>query len=158
MAHTEPGYDPEELRAAIADLLALPGALLPVLHRVQETFGYVPPESVGEIAHALNLSRAEVQGVISFYHDFRSAPTARHRLKVCCAESCQAMGSAALLQHAERRLGTAVGETSKDGDFTLEPVYCLGNCALSPALMVDGELHGRVSAERFDALIAELSA
>ena len=117
-----------------------PGPLLLVLHAVQDILGYVPEEAVGEIARGLNLSRAEVHGVITFYHDFRSTPAGRHILKICRAESCQAVGADALMDHVKRRLGVEFHETTRDGAITLEPVYCLGNCALSPALMVGGEV------------------
>jgi formate dehydrogenase subunit gamma len=133
-----------------------PGPLLLVLHAVQDILGYVPEEAVGEIARGLNLSRAEVHGVITFYHDFRSTPAGRHILKICRAESCQAVGADGLVDHVKRRLGVDFHETTRDGAITLEPVYCLGNCALSPALMVGGEVHGRVTPERFDALAADL--
>ena len=139
---------------AIADKRSLPGALLPVLHAIQDALGFVPPDAVPQIAHALNLSQAEVHGVISFYHDFRSAPPGRHVLKLCRAEACQAMGSEALAAHVTRRLGIEWKQTSPDGALTIEPVYCLGNCALSPAAMLDGKLRGRVTAAAIDDLIA----
>jgi formate dehydrogenase subunit gamma len=141
--------------AAIAEHRELPGALLPVLHAIQDALGFVPPDAVPRIAQALNLSQAEVHGVISFYHDFRSSPPGRHVLKLCRAEACQAMGAEALATHLTRRLGVAWRETSRDGALTIEPVYGLGNCALSPAVMIDGELYGRVTPARFDKLIAE---
>jgi formate dehydrogenase subunit gamma len=130
-----------------------PGPLLLVLHAVQEEFGYVPDEVVPLIADGLNLSRAEVHGVLSFYHHFRRAPRGKHVVHICRAESCQAMNAEGLAAHAQRRLQIGFHETTADGRFTLEPVYCLGNCACSPAIMIDDELHGRVSAERFDDLI-----
>jgi len=133
-----------------------PGPLLLVLHAVQEGFGHVPPESVEEIARGLNLSRAEVHGVISFYHDFRSAPSGRHHLKICRAESCQAVGAEALVAHAKRALGVDFHQTTPDGAITLEPVYCLGNCALSPAMLVGEEIHGRLTPDRFDAVVDHL--
>jgi formate dehydrogenase subunit gamma len=139
--------------AAIAENRALPGALLPVLHAIQDALGFVPPGAVPRIAHALNLSQAEVHGVISFYHDFRSAPPGRHVLKLCRAEACQAMGSDALAAHLTRRLGVEWKQTSHDGAVTIEPVYCLGNCALSPAIMIDGVLRGRITAEALDRVI-----
>jgi formate dehydrogenase subunit gamma len=139
---------------AIAATRALPGALLPLLHAIQDALGFVPPESVPRIAHALNLSQAEVHGVISFYHDFRSHPPGRHVLKLCRAEACQAMGSEALAAHLTRALGVDFKDTSPDGALTIEPVYCLGNCALSPALMLDGKPRGRVTAEVIDSIIA----
>lgn len=132
-----------------------PGALLPILHEVQDALGFIPPSVVPQIAQALNLSRAEVHGVISYYHHFRSKPAARHVVRICRAESCQAMGAEALLAHAERHLGCAVHGHSRDGAFTLEPVYCLGLCASSPALMLDEEPHARMTPKRFDALVAQ---
>jgi formate dehydrogenase subunit gamma len=138
-----------------ADLVDEPGALLPIFHRIQERLGYIPPEALPGIAHALNLSRAEVHGVMSFYHDFRDTPPGRCVVKVCRAEACQAMGADALLRHAERQLGIPVGSTRADGSHTLEAAYCLGNCALSPAVMVDGHLKGRVTPQRLDALLAQ---
>jgi len=137
-----------------ADLVAQPGALLPIFHRIQEHLGYVPQDALPEIAAALNLSRAEVHGVMTFYHDFRSEPAGRCVIKVCRAEACQAMGAEALIAHAERRLATPLNSTCADGSVSLEAAYCLGNCALSPAIMIDGALKGRVSPARFDALLA----
>lgn len=134
-----------------------PGALLPLLHAIQERVGYVPAECVGPIATGLRLSRAEVHGVISFYHDFRSAPAGRHVLQICLAEACQAMGSRELEAHARRTLGIDFGQTSADGAITLEPVYCLGNCACSPSIRIDNAIHARVNAGRFDALLSALS-
>jgi len=133
-----------------------PGPLLEVLHGVQAEFGYVPADAVPLIAEVLNLSRAEVHGVISFYHHFRSAPAGRHSVQLCRAEACQSMRGRALEVHATRRLGIAMHATTADGAVTLEPVYCLGNCALAPAMLIDGELHGRVDAARFDALVQPL--
>src|SRR6185295_5814531 len=115
------------------------GALLPILHGIQDSIGYVPPEAVPVIAEELNLTRAEVHGVISFYHDFRSEAPGRHVVKVCQAESCQAMCSAVLTEHAKSHLGVEFHATTADRAFTLEPVYCLGNCPLSPPVMIDGE-------------------
>ncbi len=135
---------------------ARPGALLPILHEIQHSVGHVPPEAVPVIAEALNLSRAEVHGVVTFYHDFRDHPAGRHVLKVCLAESCQAVGCDHLLAHAKQRLGVELHGTSADGAVTLEPVYCLGNCALSPALMVDGDVVGRATPEKLDGLLADL--
>ena len=127
----------------------LPGALLPVLHEVQDALGYIPPDTVPLIAQRLNLSRAEVHGVISYYAHFRQMPPQRHLVRVCCAEACQAVGGEALAEHARARLAGS--------DITLEPVYCLGLCACGPALQVDEtSLHGQVTPEKFDALIAAL--
>jgi formate dehydrogenase subunit gamma len=134
------------------------GALLPILHAIQDALGYIPADSVPDIAKALNLSRAEVHGVISFYHYFRETPPGKHTVHVCRAESCQAMGGTALEAHVKQRLGIDYHQTSEDGQFSLEAVYCLGNCACSPAIQIGHETHGRVSAERFDEIIAELGA
>ena len=134
------------------------GALLPVLHAIQDKLGHVPPDAVPMIANALNLSRAEVHGVISFYHDFRTEPSGEHIVHLCRAEACQAMGARELEQHARERLGVGYGETTADGLFTLEPVYCLGNCACAPSIRINDDIHARVSAARFDELIADLEA
>ena len=148
-----PPWDPVEAQAIIDRLKHLPGATLPVLHALQERFGYVDRVAIAPLAQALNLSQAEIHGVISFYHDFRAAPAGATIIKLCRAEACQAMGCRALEAHACQRLGIGFGETTADRRFTLEPVYCLGNCALSPAMMVDDALYGRVDAARFDALV-----
>jgi formate dehydrogenase subunit gamma len=133
------------------------GPLLPILHDVQAAFGLVPRDAIPVIAAALNLSRAEVYGVVSFYHDFRSQPAGRHVVKLCRAEACQSMGCEALVARAEARLGTACGTTSDEG-VTLEAVYCLGLCATGPSAMVDGQVVGRLDARRLDALIDGLLA
>jgi len=140
-------------RERIRELEHLPGALLPMLHALQEEFGYIDEAAVPLLAETLNISRAEVHGVISFYHDFRRTPPGRHVLHICRAESCQAMGCNPLIEHVENRLGIKLGETTADGNLTVVPVYCLGNCALSPAIMLDGQPYGRVSAGVADALI-----
>ena len=137
----------------IEELQHLPGALLPILHALQDEFGYVDEAAVPLMAEALNISQAEVHGVISFYHDFRRTPPGRHVLRICRAESCQAMGCGELIEHIEQRAGIKLGETTSDGNLTIEPVYCLGNCALSPAVMIDGQPYGRVSANVVDALL-----
>lgn len=147
----------DKIRGIIESHRAVPGALLPILHAIQDTLGWVPGEAVPSIASALNLSRAEVHGAISFYHHFRSSPPGRHVVQVCRAESCQARGAEALEAHAKRRLGVDFHGTTDDGAVTLEAVYCLGNCACSPAIRVDDEIVGRVDATRFDAVIAELT-
>ena len=134
------------------------GALLPVLHSIQDKLGHIPSESIPMIAGALSLSRAEVHGVMSFYHDFRGHPVGENILHLCRAEACQAMGSRELEDHAKERLSIDYGETTADGLFTLEPVYCLGNCACSPSLRVNDDLHARVTAEKFDELIAQMEA
>jgi len=133
-----------------------PGGLLPLLQEIQETLGFVPPESVPAIAIAMNLSAAEVQGVLSFYHDFRTEPGGRHRLQVCLAESCQAVGARELAAHAVEHLGIAMGETTDDGSISLEPVYCLGNCACSPSMRVDDRLYARVDTALFDRVCQSL--
>ncbi len=149
-----PPVDPEAVvAAAITAHAAEPGGLLPLLHAIQDRLGWLPPEALPRVAKALNLSRAEVHGVVSFYHDFRTTPPGRVVVKICRAEACQAMGAEALVAHACDKLGLPFHSTRPDGAVTLEPVYCLGNCALSPAVMVDGELYGRVSPPRFDELV-----
>ncbi len=142
------------VEAAIAARKDLAGPLIPILHAIQDSLGFVPEDAVPVVASALNISRAEVEGVVSFYHYFRRHPPGRHVIHLCRAEACQSMNAASLEAHAKRRLGVDFHGTTDDGAFTLEPVYCLGNCALSPAVMIDGELYGRVSADRFDALTA----
>jgi formate dehydrogenase subunit gamma len=140
--------------AACARLHDLPGALLPIFHAVQRALGYVPKDAVPLIAHDLNLSLAEVHGVLSFYHYFRKEPGGRHVVHLCRAEACQAVGAAELEAHARQSLGVGFHGTTADGAITLEPVYCLGNCALGPSIMIDDELQGRVSATRFDTLMS----
>lgn len=139
-----------------AQLKALPGALLPILHGVQGALGYVPKDAVPLIASELNLSLAEVHGVVSFYHYFRQTPGGRHVVHLCRAEACQALGAVQLEAHAKDSLGIDFHGTTSDGAIRLEPVYCLGNCALGPSLMIDEQLKGRVSTQRFDALMAPL--
>lgn len=141
--------------AIIDDLRCLEGPLLPILHAIQDTFGYVPDEAKPIIASELNLSRAEVHGVVSFYHDYRPHPAGQHVLKLCRAEACQAMGGDAVAAQIQAGLGLDWHETSPDGRVTLEPVYCLGLCACAPAAMLDGEVHGRVTADGLKTLIAE---
>ena len=145
----------ERVLAVIDALKGEAGALLPILHGIQDALGYVPADAVPLVAGALNLSRADVHGVVSFYHYFRDTPPGRHVIHVCRAEACQSMNARALEVHAKARLGAGFHETTADGSFTLEPVYCLGNCACSPAMMVDGELYGRVTPERFDEIVTE---
>jgi formate dehydrogenase subunit gamma len=148
----------KRLDAIVARHAGRPGPLLEILHDVQHDFGHVPAAVVPQIAQALNLSRAEVHGVVSFYHHFRTAPAGRHRLQICRAESCQSMQGEALAAHAERRLGVRFGETTPDGSCTLEAVYCLGNCACSPAILLDDEPHGRMTPQRLDELLATCTA
>ncbi|TCJ11912.1 formate dehydrogenase subunit gamma [Parasulfuritortus cantonensis] len=130
-------------------------ALLPALHAMQDRHGYIPTQAIAQLAKDHNVSRAEVLGVIGFYHDFRLEPPGRTRLRICRAESCQAVGGERLAEHAVERLGLDWGATSTDGRYTLEAAYCLGNCACSPAITLDGTLYGRVDPERLDALLAE---
>ena len=130
------------------------GALQPLLHAIQDDLGYIPEEGYGNIAKALNLSVAEAHGVVSFYHHFRTHPPGKHVLQVCRAESCQAMGCNALESHVKSTLGIDYHETTSDGSVTLEPVYCLGNCACSPAIMLDDEIYGRVSPQQVEQLLA----
>lgn len=136
---------------------SLPGALLPVLHDIQEALGYIPPDAVPSIAQALNLSRAEVHGVITYYHYFRQTPPGRHVVRVCRAEACQSVGCEALAAHVQSALACDFHATSADGAVTLEPVYCLGHCAVGPNIQIDETtLHARVTPEKFNQLLAEL--
>lgn len=146
---------------AIIDRVAqqpIRGTLLPLLHALQEEFGFVDPRAVPLIADALNLSRAEVHGVISFYHDFRTEPPARHVVRLCCAESCQARGSAAVEAELSRRLGVAMGHARKDGQVALEPVYCLGLCAIGPNAMINGRPVARIDETAIEAIASEVEA
>jgi len=143
------------VNGVLARLKDTPGPLLQILHGVQDALGYVPPDAVPGIAEALNLSRAEVHGVVGFYHYFRDTPPGRHTIRLCRAEACQSMGARGLEAHAKARLGIDFHETTTSGTFSFEPVYCLGNCACSPAMMIDGELYGRVTPERFDGIVGE---
>ncbi|OWU82969.1 hypothetical protein ATO6_21190 [Oceanicola sp. 22II-s10i] len=135
----------------------LEGPMLPILHAIQHAFGHIPEAAIARIAHALNLGRAEVHGVVSFYHDFRETPAGTHTLRICRAEACQAQGGAALEAAAQRRLATGWHGTGTCG-VTLEPVYCLGLCACGPAVELDGQLHGRVDADRLETLLKEAGA
>ncbi|ANF24734.1 MULTISPECIES: formate dehydrogenase subunit gamma [Stutzerimonas] len=152
-------FAPDQCQAVAREVLAArrgqPGALLPILHDIQDRLGAVPPDLLPMIAEELCLSRAEVHGVVSFYHDFRASPPGRHVLKLCQAEACQSMGVKALTAELEQRLGLPLGETLEDGSLSFEAVYCLGNCACAPSAMLNGELHGRVDAEELMALLAE---
>jgi formate dehydrogenase subunit gamma len=139
---------------ACSKLKTVAGPLMPILHAVQKELGFVPHDAVPVIARELNLSIAEVHGVLTFYHYFRTEPGGRHVVHLCRAEACQSVGAAAVEEHAKRTLGIDFHGTTKDGAIRLEPVYCLGNCALGPSIMIDHRLHGRVSAQRFDELMA----
>jgi len=146
-----------KVRAALDTNRDKPGALLPVLHAVQDSVGYVPDDAVPLIAHELNLSRAEVHGVVTFYHHFRTHAPGRHVVRICRAEACQALGARALEAHAKKSLGIDFHETTKDGAITLEAVYCLGNCGCGPSVLVDpDDVHARVTPETFDALVGTL--
>ncbi len=142
------------VQGVLARMANAPGALLPVLHALQDALGCVPADAVPAIADALNLSRAEVHGVISYYHHFRSSPPTPHTVQVCRAEACQSLGAEALLAHARQHLGCGLHAQSGDGAFTVEAAYCLGLCASSPAITVDGQVHARMTPQKFDALVA----
>jgi len=145
-------------RAIAAEHGNRPDELIEILHQVQEALGWVPEAVVPVLADALNLSRADVHGVVTFYHDFRSQPAGRHVLKLCRAEACQSMGGESLVERAENRLGIACGGTSADGRVTLEPVYCLGLCATAPSAMIDGRIVGRMTLARLDTILKEAGA
>lgn len=151
------GWSPELCQEIVEAHARREGALLPVLHDVQATFGFIPDEAVAIVAAALNLTRAEVHGTISFYHDFRRVPAGRRVVKLCQAEACQARGGRKMTAEIERGLGLALGETSANGDVSLEPVYCLGLCASGPAALVDGRPVGRLDGAALPDLIKELS-
>ena len=142
--------------AIIQEMRGLEGPLLPILHGIQEELGHVPQDSLPVIAEALNISRAEVHGVVTFYHDYRSHPAGRHVLKLCQAESCQSMGSDAVAAKIKQLLGIGFHETTRDGSVTLEPVYCLGLCACSPSAMLDGEVIGRLDDAKIEEIVAEV--
>ena len=141
------------IRTIAADRAHLPGALLPVLHAIQDHFGYLPEACVPTVADVLNVSRAEVHGVITFYHLFRQTPPGEHTLYICRSEACQAMGAERLIAHAKASLAVDFHETTADGRYSLEPIYCLGNYACAPSIMIDETVHGRVDADRLDELV-----
>lgn len=151
-----PSWQVEDVICIVETMKDTPGALLPILHAVQDKLGYIPPKSIPLLAEGLNLSRAEVHGVVSFYHYFRSKPSGNHIVQICRAESCQAMGSRALELHAKQTLNIDYKQTTPEGDITLEPVYCLGNCACSPAIRIDNEVHGHVDPKKFEHLLSSL--
>lgn len=153
-----PAPSEAEIRRIIDAHLHLEGPMLPILHALQAAFGHVPAVATPLLAQALNISRAEVHGVISFYHDFRQAPAGRHVLKICRAEACQAVGGAALAEATLARLGLDWHGTTANGAVTVEPVYCLGLCACGPAVLVDDRVVGRVDAARMADLLAEVGA
>ncbi len=153
--------DAATLTPRVAEILndhsALEGALLPILHAVQAEFGHIPQAALPQIAKAMNISRAEVHGVVTFYHDFRDQPAGRHVVKICRAEACQAVGGDDLGAHAQAALGVDWHGTTPNGAVTLEPIFCLGLCACGPAAMVDGKVLGRVDAAKLDAILGTLT-
>ena len=148
----------DDISTIIQDHLHLEGPLLPILHAIQHDFGHVPQMALPVIAEALNITRAEVHGVMSFYHDFREVPAGRPVVKICRAEACQAMGSEAMAEAALQKLGVEWHGTTANGAVTVEPVYCLGLCACGPAALIDGKVGGRLSQDKLDAILAEASA
>lgn len=154
---TSQGWDAKAVEDIVAALQQKPGALLPVLHEIQNEIGFIPADAIPIIAKGLNLSRAEVHGVVSFYHYFRSAPSGRNIIQICRAESCQAMGSRELEAHAKQSLKIDFHQTTADGEVTLEPVYCLGNCACSPAVRVGDNIYGHVDQQKFDEIVSMLA-
>jgi formate dehydrogenase subunit gamma len=141
--------------AAVRKYAQVPGGLMPLLHEIQAVLGHIPKETVGQIARGMGLSRAEVHGMISFYHDFHDQPKGRTTIQLCRAEACQAVGSRQLETHAKQRLGIDYGGTTADGRFSLDRVYCLGNCACGPSVRIGDDVFARVNAERFDQLLEE---
>jgi formate dehydrogenase subunit gamma len=152
--YRQDAWSGERARELIAEQAQVPGALLVALHALQDEFGFIHDEAVPLLADAFNLSRAEIHGVVSFYHDFRRTAPGRHVLKVCRAEACQAMGADKVVAHIKSRLRVDFGDTTADGRFTLEAVYCLGNCACAPSAMLDGEPVGRLDVEKADEILA----
>lgn len=150
-----PAFDEGRVQQIIAELAVMEGPLLPILHALNEEFGYISDEAVGLVASALNLTRAEVHGVMTFYHDFRRAPAGRHLLKICRAEACQSMGGAGIAERLLAGLATDWHGTTGDGQITVEPVYCLGLCACAPAAMLDEKPIGRLNLDKLDAALAE---
>ena len=155
MHHNAPAPTEEEIREIVAGFAALEGPLLPMLHALQDAYGHVPSAAIPVLADVLNLGRAEVHGVISFYHDFRDHPAGRHVLKICRAEACQSMGANALAEETLKKLGIGWHDTTPDGRVTVEPVCCRGLCACAPAAMLDDRLVGRLDDARMDRLLEE---
>ena len=151
---TNEDYDKQSAREIIEGFENRPEMLVQILHAFLDRFGWISDEAIRQLASELNLSRADVHGVVSYYHDFRTSPPGKHVVKICEAEACQSMGSRELSEHAQKSLGLGMHESNDD--VTLEPVYCLGNCACSPAIMVDGKTFGRVNADRFDEIVASM--
>ena len=158
MAATAEPFSAARLAEILQAHAGMEGSLLPMLHAVQAAFGYIPRESVPLIAENLNLTRAEVHGVVTFYHDYRETPAGQHVLKLCRAEACQSMGCEALVEHVEQRLGVSCGHTSGNGRVTLEAIYCLGLCATAPSGMIDGKVIGRLNAAKLDKVLAGAGA
>ncbi|MBU2937759.1 MULTISPECIES: formate dehydrogenase subunit gamma [Pacificibacter] len=158
MPSPEATIDSVEIDRIISSHIDLEGPLLPILHALQDAFGFLPSQAHAPIAEALNISRAELHGVISFYHDFHNAPKGRHVLKICRAEACQSVGGTALAENTLAKLGLDWHGTTADGAVTVEPVYCLGLCACAPAVMIGDKVIGRVDATRMDTIISEASA
>lgn len=158
MPASTPAPSESEIQALIAENLALEGPLLPILHAVQNAFGHVPSSAIALIAKALNVTKAEVHGVMSFYHDYRDTPGGRHTVRICRAEACQAVGGDALAEEALAQLGVDWHETTANGAVTVEPVYCLGLCACGPAAMVDDKVVGRLDKDRMKTLLQEAGA
>ena len=150
---SETGNPAEVVASAVRKYADMPGGLLPLLHEIQASLGHVPKDCVAAIASGMGLSRAEVHGVIGFYHDFHDQPRGETTIHLCRAEACQAMGSRKLEAHVKTRLGIDYGGTTEDGRFSLEPVYCLGNCACSPSIRIGDDVFARVDAKRFDQLL-----
>lgn len=157
MHHFEP-WSGERAAEIIAAFQGVDGATLPILHEIQHAFGFVPDAAIPMIADALNLSRAEVYGTVTFYHDFRREMPGRHVVKLCRAEACQAAGGDRLAERAEKRLGVKLGETTPDRRVTIEPIYCLGLCATAPSAMLDDRIVGRLDEAKLDALLTEAQA
>lgn len=152
---SETNSDEVLIESLIGKFRSVPGGLLPLLHAIQDECGHIPQPSVAVIARGMNLSRAEVHGVISYYHHFETVPHGQHRVEVCRAEACQARGCKMLESHIRERLGCEFGEDSRDGKHALREVYCLGLCATGPAVMIDDQAHSRVSDEKFDRLLEQ---
>lgn len=153
---TEHAMSPEQsatVRRIAEQMASMPGALLPILHEIQSALGFVPSSSAAIVADALNISRADVHGVVSFYHLYRTSPPGQKTLYICRAEACQSMGGRDLAAYAQKKLAIDFHETTADGKISLEPIFCLGNCACAPAVMVDSTVHGRVTPDRLDAII-----
>lgn len=157
-SHDDADPDAARVRAIAEARTGEPGPLLEILHDIQHEFGHLPSATVPVVADVLNLSRAEVHGVVSFYADFRTSPPAETSIAICRGEACQAVGAEALVDHVKARLGVDVGAQTAEGSVELQQIFCFGNCALGPTASVAGRLHGRLTTERLDTLIDEASA